>query len=144
MASRNFKRLLEPGRIGSITTRNRIVKTGAGTHYWHESESHMNETTKTFYEAIARGGAGLVVVESPIIDYPRGGRGHRYRFDDDKFIPGMNDLVEAIHKHGCPTFMQMNHDGPWQTEQAPVHRAEKRGHLRIPSTPVRAPSRHHR
>jgi 2,4-dienoyl-CoA reductase (NADPH2) len=115
MASRNFKRLLEPGRIGSITTRNRIVKTGAGTHYWHESELHMNETTKTFYEAIARGGAGLVVVESPIIDYPRGGRGHRYRFDDDKFIPGMNDLVKAIHKHDCPTFMQMNHDGPWQT-----------------------------
>jgi 2,4-dienoyl-CoA reductase (NADPH2) len=22
--------------------------------------------------------------------------------------------VDVMHKHGCPTFMQMNHDGPWQ------------------------------
>ncbi len=21
-----------------------------------------------------------------------------------------------MHKHGCPTFMQMNHDGPWQAD----------------------------
>ncbi|HSW58264.1 MAG TPA: FAD-dependent oxidoreductase, partial [Dehalococcoidales bacterium] len=38
----------------------------------------------------------------------------RYRIDDDKYIPGLAELVKVIHKHGCPTFMQMNHDGPWQ------------------------------
>ena len=35
--------------------------------------------------------------------------------DEDRFIPGMAELVEAIHKYGCPTFMQMEHDGPWQS-----------------------------
>ncbi|MCX7911633.1 MAG: FAD-dependent oxidoreductase, partial [Dehalococcoidales bacterium] len=26
-----------------------------------------------------------------------------------------SELVSVIHKYGCPTFMQMNHDGPWQS-----------------------------
>jgi 2,4-dienoyl-CoA reductase (NADPH2) len=115
MAKRKFEKLLEPFHIGSVKTRNRIVKTGAGTHYSHVSELDMNKTTLAFYEAVARGGAGLIIVESPIIDYPAGGRGkHRYRFDDDKYINGMRELVQTIHKSGCPTFMQMNHEGPWQ------------------------------
>lgn len=112
-----FEKLLEPGYIGKLKTRNRIVKSGAGTFMWHESETHMNEMTKSFYEAFARGGVGLLIVESPTVDYPRGARWkERYRIDDDKYIPGLRELVEVIHKHGCPTLMQMNHDGPWQRQ----------------------------
>ena len=82
---------------------------------WHEDELHMNATVKAFYEAMARGGVGLLIVESPTIDYPLGARWReRYRIDDDKYIKGLSELVQVIHKHGCPTFMQMNHDGPWQ------------------------------
>ncbi len=82
---------------------------------WHEDELHMNATVNAFYEAMARGGVGLLIVESPTIDYPLGARWReRYRIDDDKYIKGLSELVQVIHKHGCPTFMQMNHDGPWQ------------------------------
>ena len=53
----------------------------------------------------------------PTIDYPAGARWReRYRIDDDRFIEGLKELVDVIHKHGCPTFMQMNHDGPWQAD----------------------------
>lgn len=112
-----FEKLLEPGYIGSVKTRNRIIKTGAGMMMWHKDELHMNERVKAFYEALARGGVGLLIVESPIIDYPLGARWERrYRIDDDKYIKGLSELVRVIHRHGCPTFMQMNHDGPWQTK----------------------------
>jgi 2,4-dienoyl-CoA reductase (NADPH2) len=110
-----FEKLLEPGYIGSVKTRNRIIKTGAGMFMWHEDDVHMRDEVKAFYERIARGGVGLLIVESPTIDYPLGARWRqRYRIDDDKYIEGLRELVEVIHKHGCPTFMQMNHDGPWQ------------------------------
>ena len=80
----------------------------------------MSENVKAYYEAIARGGIGLLIVESPIIDYPLGTRlKNRYRMDDDKYIKGISELVEIIHKHGCPTFMQMEHDGPWQNPVFP-------------------------
>jgi 2,4-dienoyl-CoA reductase (NADPH2) len=113
----NYQKILEPGRIGSVKTRNRILKSGAGMLMWHEDDLHMKEDIKAFYEGIARGGVGLLIVESPTIDYPRGARWkERYRIDDDKYIQGLSELVSVIHKHGCPTFMQMNHDGPWQVK----------------------------
>ena len=110
-----FKKLMEPGYIGPVKTRNRLIKTGATTLYWHEDELHMNKTILAYYEAIARGGVGLLIVESPTIDYPSSSRWRQiYRFDDDKYIEGMSELVGVIHKHNCPTFMQMVHLGPWQ------------------------------
>jgi 2,4-dienoyl-CoA reductase (NADPH2) len=112
-----YEKLLEPGRIGSVKTRNRIVKSGAGMLMWHEDDLYMRPEVLAFYEGIARGGVGLLIVESPTIDYPRGVRWReRYRIDDDKYIQGLSELVQVIHKHGCPTFMQMNHDGPWQVK----------------------------
>ena len=112
-----YEKIMSPGRIGSVKTRNRIIKSGAGMLMWHEDDLHMREDVKAFYEGIARGGVGLLVVESPTIDYPRGARwAERYRIDDDKYIQGLSELVDVIHKHGCPTFMQMNHDGPWQVK----------------------------
>ncbi|MEJ2740716.1 MAG: NADH:flavin oxidoreductase, partial [Dehalococcoidia bacterium] len=84
---------------------------------WHEDESRVNEKMLAFYEAIARGGVGLLIVEATTNDYPLGTRWReRYRMDDVKYIKGMSELVNIIHKHGCPTFMAMDHYGNWQTQ----------------------------
>jgi 2,4-dienoyl-CoA reductase (NADPH2) len=117
---KKFEKLLEPYHIGSVKTRNRIIKTGASSLYWHDDELHMNKTILAYYEAIARGGVGLIIVESPTIDYPSSSRWSQiYRFDDDKYIEGMSELIQVIHKHGCPTFMQIVHLGPWQNPLFP-------------------------
>lgn len=115
MAKKSYVRLLEPGRIGKVTTRNRIYKSAAGMMSFSDTETTMNENTLGFYEALARGGVGIISVEAPTIDYPQGCRWReRYRMDDDRFIPGMKELVDLIHSYDCPVFMQMEHDGPWQ------------------------------
>ncbi|MBN2569373.1 MAG: FAD-dependent oxidoreductase, partial [Deltaproteobacteria bacterium] len=115
MDNTKYKKLLEPGYIGSVKTRNRIIKSGAGMFMWHETDVHMREEVKAYYESMARGGVGLIMVEAPGVDYPWGTRRRaRYRIDDDKYIDGLKELTDVIHKHDCPTFMQMNHDGPWQ------------------------------
>jgi 2,4-dienoyl-CoA reductase (NADPH2) len=114
---RAFERLLQPGFIGTVRTRNRIVKPGAAMLYWHEDETSLNPRVRAFYEAIVKGGVGLVIVEAPIVDYPLGGRWRRrYRIDDDRYVDGLRELVDLIHSYDCPAFMQMNHDGPWQTQ----------------------------
>jgi 2,4-dienoyl-CoA reductase-like NADH-dependent reductase (Old Yellow Enzyme family) len=116
MTDARYVRLLEPGQIGTVKTRNRIYKSAAGMMSFHETETQMNENTLGFYDALARGGVGIISVEAPTIDYPLGYRWReRYRMDEDRFIPGMAELVQLIHSHGCPTFMQMEHDGPWQS-----------------------------
>ncbi|MCX8031958.1 MAG: FAD-dependent oxidoreductase [Thermoleophilia bacterium] len=118
--SPRFVHLLEPGRIGSVITRNRIVKTGASMCYWHSDHTHMSEKAKAYYGAVARGGVGLLIVESPVVDWPYGTRWReRYRIDDDRYIAGLAELAEVIHAAGCPTFVQLWHDGPWQNPLFP-------------------------
>ncbi len=121
MARNNrFEKLLEPGYIGPVQTRNRMVKTGAAMLYWHEDDLTVVKRMMAFYDALAKGGVGLLIVESPTVDFPFGRRWQqRYRIDDDKYINGLKELVQMIHRYGCPTFMQMNHDGPWQTMWGP-------------------------
>lgn len=117
MSGTSYQKILEPGCIGSVTTRNRILKSGAGMLMWHEDDLHMREEVKAYYERFAMGGVGLIIVEAVTVDYPWGARyRNRYRLDDDKYIEGMKELVEVIHRHNCPTFLAMNHDGPWQTK----------------------------
>jgi 2,4-dienoyl-CoA reductase (NADPH2) len=122
---KRFEKLLEPSHIGSVKTRNRIIKTGATTLYWDQDELHINKRTLAFYEALAKGGVGLLIVESPTIDFPSAVRfRQQFRIDDDRYIEGLSELVQVIHKHGCPTFMQTVHLGPWQnplfSNQPPV------------------------
>ena len=77
--------------------------------------STWGRTYSAYYERLAKGGVGLLIVEAATVDYPWGARHrNRYRLDDDKYIEGWKELAEVIHRHGCPTFMQVNHDGPWQ------------------------------
>jgi 2,4-dienoyl-CoA reductase (NADPH2) len=113
MAENRFAKLLEPGFIGPVKTRNRIIKSGATMFLFHDEE--VTEEARAYYERFAIGGVGLVIVEAVTVDYPYGARfPNRYRLDDDKYIEGMKRLTEAMHRHDCPTFVAMNHDGPWQ------------------------------
>jgi 2,4-dienoyl-CoA reductase (NADPH2) len=117
MSGNAYQKLLEPGCIGSVTTRNRILKSGAGMLMWHEDDLTMREEVKAYYERFAMGGVGLIIVEAVTVDYPWGARyRNRYRLDDDKYIPGIAQLAEVIHRHKCPAFLAFNHDGPWQTK----------------------------
>ncbi|MBW1902568.1 MAG: FAD-dependent oxidoreductase [Deltaproteobacteria bacterium] len=109
-----FKRLLEPGYIGPVKIRNRMIKTAAETLLSSENDGYVTEALKAFYGKIAKGGVGAVYVEGPVIAGTRSRFGkHGFHIDGDKYIPGLNELVKAIHEHGCPAFIQLLHSGPW-------------------------------
>lgn len=112
--STEFKKLLEPCHIGRIQTRNRIVKTAAQTYFFDSGEQRISARALAFYEALARGGVGLIVVETPAMEYPLSETGdRRFRLDDDKYIQDVSRLTEVIHRYGCPAFVQFYHRGPW-------------------------------
>jgi len=116
---KTFRKLLEPYHIGKVKTRNRIIKTAAGTSFWSPGERRITDKALAYYEAVARGGVGLIMMESPIVEYPFDEPGDvRMRIDDDRFIPQLRELTDIIHKHGCPTFVQFYHRGPWSQPYA--------------------------
>jgi 2,4-dienoyl-CoA reductase (NADPH2) len=78
-------------------------------------DGYISDENLGFYEAIAKGGVGLVIVEMAFVDYPVGcGSQHDPRIDDDRFIPRLSELAKLIHSHGAATFLQINHCGPNQ------------------------------
>lgn len=102
-----FEKLLEPGQIGRVRTKNRIVKTCGGA----EDVTGIN---RAFHGAMAQGGTGLIIWGDVAVEYPRGVTipiTPRH-LEDDKYIPIFSDIADAIHKHDCPTFMQLFHAGP--------------------------------
>jgi 2,4-dienoyl-CoA reductase (NADPH2) len=112
--NKNFEKLLEPGYIGTVKIRNRIIKSSAGLQYTTRDEYQITDKVKFLYEALARGGVGLLNVEGPSIDPDESRYRERFRLDDDRYIKGFSDLVKIIHKQGCPTFVQLAHTGNWQ------------------------------
>jgi 2,4-dienoyl-CoA reductase (NADPH2) len=103
----SFEKILEPGHIGKVRTKNRIVKVCGGA----EDVGGINTA---FLEAIARGGVGLIIWGDVAVEYPVGVTipiTKRHLVDDEN-IPLFAEMAEAIHKHDCPVFMQLFHAGP--------------------------------
>lgn len=59
-ATTDFSALLQPLSIGGKKLRNRFVKPGAGSY---TPDNGITQQTTGFYEGIAKGGTGLVIVE---------------------------------------------------------------------------------
>jgi 2,4-dienoyl-CoA reductase (NADPH2) len=111
LSTSKFTKLFEPLQIKQITFRNRIVKPPQRMGY-ADKDGGMTPQALGFYESIARGGVGALIVEHAYIDFPLGVRGIQFSVADDRFIPGLTELVNMVHKHGCPVIQQINHAGP--------------------------------
>jgi 2,4-dienoyl-CoA reductase (NADPH2) len=111
-----LRMLLEPFQIGRVKLRNRIVRAPTSMDFTDTNE-YVTERVKDYFEILAKGGVGLIITDGVHID-SRASKGlHRLVIDDDKFIPGLRELAEVIHGHGCPTFLQLNHPGPKQSQK---------------------------
>jgi 2,4-dienoyl-CoA reductase (NADPH2) len=114
--NKSFNKLLEPGYIGKVRTRNRMIKTGTHFGFTGDNTGHMTDSSIAIYERLAKGGIGLLTHSSAWIDLPLGavpGELGGFRLTEDKFIPSFQRLTDAIHKYDCPAFIQMWHAGPF-------------------------------
>ena len=60
-------KLFEPGRIGSMVTRNRIAMSPMGTGRLSEQEDGLQRVID-YYAARAAGGVGLIITGASIVD----------------------------------------------------------------------------
>ena len=102
--------LLTPAHIGPVEIKNRIVMPPMTTRL-ADDEGFVTDESIAYYRARVRGGTGLITVE--MASPERAGR-HRRRelgIYDDRFLPGLQKLVAAIHAGGAKASIQLGHGG---------------------------------
>ncbi|MBI2164089.1 MAG: FAD-dependent oxidoreductase [candidate division NC10 bacterium] len=106
----SFPRLFEPGRIGGLEVRNRIISAPMERNYCNRDGS-VTQRYIDYLEARARGGVGLFFTEASYVD-PRGkGRAFQLGVHDDAMLPGLTRLVQAVHRHGAKIGLELNYGG---------------------------------
>jgi 2,4-dienoyl-CoA reductase-like NADH-dependent reductase (Old Yellow Enzyme family) len=114
-----FTKLFEPGKIGTIEVKNRIIMPPCGTHY-SSLDGHITDRQATYYGERAKGGAGLIVTEGA--GCRKRGKFGRILINEDKYIPGMKKLADAIHQGGAKAVAQMSsHMGSMDEVDPPSH-----------------------
>ncbi len=120
--SLQYRHLLSPGHIGGMKLRNRIILAAMGSNF-AAADGHCTERLIAYYEARARGGAGLLVLETSAACWPNGSTmPNTVAFSRDEFIPGLTELAERVHRHGSKIVAQLNHGGKMAQEDTAAGR----------------------
>ncbi len=105
-----FKKLFEPGMIGNVRIRNRIINAPMERNY----ATKDGAVTQRYIEHLvpkAKGGVGLIILEATYVD-PRGkGRVYQLGAYDDRLIPGLKRMVDAVHQYGAKIAPELHFGG---------------------------------
>lgn len=106
----DYRCLLSPGKIGTLTVKNRILMAPMSV-YLANIDGTVSDELIAFYEARAKGGAGMIVTEYAYVN-PSGKSCQRQTaVDCDEMIPGLKCLVDAVHNSGALIGLQLQHGG---------------------------------
>ncbi len=102
--------LFEPGSIGTMEIRNRLVfpPMGAGLA---DSSGRVNDRVVDYCVARARGGVGLFIVEAASISPEGRVVADQLAVYDDVYVPGLKRLAEAVKNEGARVALQLHHAG---------------------------------
>ena len=104
----DFPHLFSPITIQNMELRNRIVMTAM--HLGYTPKGEVTDPLVNFYAERARGGVGLAIVGGcPIDEF--GGMVGMIALHDDRFIPGLKRLTDAVKNHGAKIAAQLYQAG---------------------------------
>ncbi len=107
----SYTKLFEPGYIGNLVIRNRIVMPAMGCSL-AEISGEAGQRMIRYYEERAKGGAGLIITEITRIDDETGvGTPNQLSVTNTHVIGQLSRLVEAVHAYDTKIFVQLHHPG---------------------------------
>lgn len=104
-----FTHLFKPFPLGTLEIKNRIVMPPMVTLLANENGG-VTERMLDYYRERARGGVGLIIVESAYVKEEDRDRG-RLGIENPQLQVGLSELSETIQENGSRAFLQLNHRG---------------------------------
>ncbi len=129
------KLICQPLKLGSMTLKNRMVMPPMVVRYADE-DGFVTDRTVNYYEARAKGGAGLIIQEATYVSTNGQILANEPGISDDKFIPGLSRVTEAIHRHGAKAAVQLVHGGRTAFFRVPGGRRISASALAAPGYPA--------
>ncbi|NCB24235.1 MAG: NADH:flavin oxidoreductase [Bacteroidia bacterium] len=103
-----MKKIYTPIKINGIELRNSVIM--APMSVGHTVDGFVDDTVADFYKSRALGGVGLIIFANMQWDKVR----HAHNvplLTDEKFIPQLKKMTDAIHDGGSKVFAQIMHRG---------------------------------
>ncbi len=105
-----FSRLFSPIMIGDMEIRNRICFAATSSEL-ADTDGFVTDDMVEFYAERARGGAGLIVVETTYVAHEGKRLPRNPMLHEDRYTSGMKRLVDAVHAAGAKIAVQLNDGG---------------------------------
>ncbi|MCQ2506218.1 MAG: NADH:flavin oxidoreductase [Lachnospiraceae bacterium] len=124
--------LNEALKIKNLVIKNRIAIPPMVCFNWTDENGYVTEKNIEHYRDLAKGGAGLVIVEATSVAKKAKLHENELGIWDDSHIAGLKTIVDEIHKYGAKTFIQLVNaggNGPDENCDVPT-RKEYRGRVR--------------
>lgn len=110
-----FERLTEPGKIGNMGLKNRMVMPGMGTNL-AAADGTVSDVIVNYYARRANGGVGLIITEvccpEPLGRVIPG----ELEITHGRFMPGLSRIPHAVHSGGAKICLQLAHGGCFASE----------------------------
>jgi 2,4-dienoyl-CoA reductase-like NADH-dependent reductase (Old Yellow Enzyme family)/NADPH-dependent 2,4-dienoyl-CoA reductase/sulfur reductase-like enzyme len=127
--NQTFPHLLASGNIGPMAVPNRVVMPAMDMNLCEDGEIEKGDIDH--FAARAAGGTGLIITGACAVAYPVGSASTKEPgLSEDRFIPGLTALADAVHAAGSKLCVQMTHHG----RIARIDTVQDRPML-VPSTP---------
>ncbi len=102
--------LFSPIKIKSLELVNRVVMPPMGTNLGNP-DGMVSEANLAYIKRRARGGAGLIITEISSVHPSGSGIANELGAYDDRFIPGLKKIADAVHAAGSKVALQLHHAG---------------------------------
>ena len=106
-----YEKLFEPGKIGTMTIKNRGVMAPMGSNLAGNDGNATDRQIK-YYQERAKGGIGMIVNEyTGVDDVDSMPSVNYYRVARDHNLAAAEALVDAVHMYDCRIVAQLHHAG---------------------------------
>lgn len=123
IADPRFPKLFSPGYIGKLWVKNRVVKSPTATRF-PSGEGFVTERMIRHYGELARGGAGLIMVELAYVDDKSSQANWcQLSVSRDDMLPGLDWLAATIKDNGARACQQIVHGGMARSWKPPIKAA---------------------
>lgn len=107
----NFPNMFSPINIGTVTVPNRFVVPPMGNNFAN-TDGSTSERSAAYYEARAKGGFGLITIESTVVYKEAKGGPRKPCLFSDEVVPSFKRVADACHAYGAKVSIQLQHAGP--------------------------------